>query len=86
MFMLRRTCSTLVLLGVVLSVLSGGALVTAQAPPAAVNAKTWLDNPKAVEDYLKSAEVVSMEDLKVGVTRPRKGKLAPGGPVDAFAF
>ena len=86
MFMLRRTCSTLVSLGVVLSVLPGGALVTAQAPPAAVNAKTWLDNPKAVEDYLKSAEVVSMEDLKVGVTRPRKAKLAPGGPVDAFAF
>ena len=86
MFMLRRTCSTLLSLAVVLSVLPGGALVSAQAPPAAINSKTWLDNPKAVEDYLKSAEVVSMEDLKVGVTRPRKAKLAPGGPVDAFAF
>ena len=27
-----------------------------------------------------------MEELKIGVTRPRRAKLAPGGPVDAMAW
>jgi len=86
MFLLRRTWSTLVSAGALLWVLTGGVPVFGQAAQTATNAKTWLDNPKAVEDYLKSAEVVSMEELKVGVTHPRKAKLAPGGPCDAFAF
>jgi hypothetical protein len=38
------------------------------------------------EDYLRSAEVVGMEELKVGVTKPRRAKLAPGGPIEAFAW
>jgi hypothetical protein len=55
-----------------------------QAPP--VNAKTWVDRFQEVEEYLKSAEVVGMENLKTGVTKPRRAQLAPGGPVDAFAW
>ena len=51
----------------------------AQAP-AAVSAKIWTDRAPEIEAYLKSAEVVGMEELKVGVTRPRRAKLAPGGP------
>ena len=27
-----------------------------------------------------------MEELQIGVTKPRRAKLAPGGPVDAFAW
>jgi hypothetical protein len=62
-----------------------GASGIAQAP-APVNTKTWLPDPKPFEEYLKSAEVVSMENLKVGVTRPRRAELAPGGPVTAMAW
>ena len=56
------------------------------APAAEVSAKTWLSNRDQIEAYLKTAEVSTMEELKVGVTRPRKATLAPGGPVQAFAW
>jgi len=57
----------------------------AQAPPAP-GSKTWIGHAAEMEEYLKSASVVGMEELKVGVTRPRRAKLAPGGPVDAFSW
>jgi len=65
---------------------SRGAAQDAAAPVAEVSAKTWLENRAQIEEYLKTANVVTMEELKVGVTRPRRAKLAPGGPVDGFAW
>jgi hypothetical protein len=56
------------------------------APTAEVSARTWLSNRDAIEEYLKTAEVTGMEELKVGVTRPRRATLAPGGPAEAFAW
>ena len=58
----------------------------AQAPAAVISAKIWTDRAPEIEAYLKTAEVVGMEDLKTGVTKPRKAKLAPGGPVEAFSW
>ena len=58
-------------------------LASAQAP---ANAKIWVDRAPEIESFLKTAEVVGMEELKIGVTRPRRAKLAPGGPVDAMAW
>ena len=75
----------LVSAGLVLSAIRM-APVSAQAPAEAASVKTWLDNPTMFEDYLRSAEVVGMEELKVGVTKPRRAKLAPGGPIEAFAW
>ena len=87
MFTMRRSVAALVSIGVVLGAMLHMAPASAQSPAAAVGVKTWLDNPKEFEDYLKSAEVVGLpEELKVGVTRPRKAKLAPGGPIEAFAW
>jgi hypothetical protein len=85
MFTIRRSVAVLVSAGLVLSAIRM-APVSAQAPAEAASVKTWLDNPTMFEDYLKSAEVVGMEELKVGVTRPRRAKLAPGGPIEAFAW
>ena len=85
MFTIRRSVAVLVSAGLVLSAIRM-APVSAQAPAEAASVKTWLDNPTMFEDYLRSAEVVGMEELKVGVTRPRRAKLAPGGPIEAFAW
>ena len=61
-------------------------LARAQAP-AAENAKIWTaDRVQALEEYIKTAEVVEMSDIGVGVTKPKKAKLAPGGPVEAISF
>jgi hypothetical protein len=54
--------------------------------PAAVSAKVWADRVQEIETYLKSAEVVRLEEVKVGVTKPSKAQLAPGGPVEAIAW
>lgn len=69
-------------------------LASAQSPPPAVpaavgaepSAKTWLENYKEIEEYLKSAEIVSVEDISVGVTKPKKATLAPGGLVPQMAW
>jgi len=55
-------------------------------PAAPGSSKTWIGRNAEIESYLKSAPVTGMEELKVGVTRPRRAKLAPGGPVEAMAW
>ena len=59
--------------------------VAAQAA-ATASAKTWLDSRGEIEAFIKSADVVGMEELSVGVTRPRRAKLAPGGLVESVAW
>ena len=62
------------------------ALVGAQQPAAPASAKTWLDQRQAMEDYLRTAEVIKMEDIGLGVTKPRRAYLAPGGLFDRMAW
>ncbi len=57
----------------------------AQAPES-ISAKTWTQDPAAIEEYIKSAKVVSMKELSVGVTKPKRAELEPGGPVAAIAW
>jgi hypothetical protein len=57
-----------------------------QTAAEAASARTWLDRRQALEDYLRTAEVVKMEDIGLGVTKPRRAYLAPGGPVDRMAW
>src|SRR3990167_5494 len=64
----------------------------APAPPVVkasvdtTSAKTWLTDRDKIEAFIKTAAVVEMEELKIGVTRPKRMKLAPGGPVEYIAF
>ncbi len=52
----------------------------------AEDARIWIGRAAEIEDYLRTAEVVSMEELSVGVTKPKRARLAPGGPVESFAW
>ena len=54
------------------------------ATEAPTSAKTWLDKRQALEDYLKIADVIKMEEIGVGVTKPRRAYLAAGGLVDGW--
>lgn len=59
----------------------------AQTTPALTSAaRSWADRVAEIEQYLKSAEVVGVEEIGVGVTKPRRATLAPGGPCDKFAW
>lgn len=52
----------------------------------AISAKTWLGHEAEIEEYMKTAEILGLEDLSVGVTNPQSADLAPGGPVDKIAW
>ena len=65
----------------------------APPPPRAVHAsveptsaKTWIANREAIEAYMKTAPIVDMEEIPIGVTRPKRARLAPGGPVEYIAW
>ena len=52
----------------------------------AENAKTWIGRATAVEEYMRTAPIVRFEDVSRGVTRPRRGYFAPGGPVESIVW
>jgi hypothetical protein len=53
---------------------------------AAPGAKTWTEQRSAIEEYLRTADVVKMDTIGVGVTSPRRAHMAPGGLVDSFTW
>ena len=57
----------------------------AQAPDAQ-SARTWIGREAEIEKFLESAAVVNLKEIGVGVTRPQRATLAPGGPVDAMVW
>jgi Phosphatidylinositol 3- and 4-kinase len=63
------------------------ALPQAEAQPKpAVCSNIWHDRTAEFEDYLRTAKVEKIADIPVGVTRPRRAYLAPGGLVSSFAW
>jgi hypothetical protein len=83
-----RHCLSAVLLS--LLVASTPAIRLASAPQAvaegSATAKTWLDRRQELEEFLRTADVVKMEEIGVGVTRPRRAYFAPGGLLDRMAW
>ena len=78
-----------VLLLIRTAIVAAAACVTATAlaqAPDPQSALTWIGRETELEKYLESAEVLNMKELGVGVTRPHRATLAPGGPVDAMVW
>jgi hypothetical protein len=63
-----------------------GSAVPAHAAEEAASAKAWLGRATEYEDVLRRAEVVRTEAIPVGVTKPVRCYLAPGGLALSFAF
>jgi hypothetical protein len=82
----RRT--TLRLLAAVLAVLAASGLQAQQpaAPPTGTCAKTWLGHEAEYEAYLKTATIDRIEDIPLGVTKPQRAFLTPGGPFGSMAW
>ena len=55
-----------------------------EAVPASAN--TWQGREHVVEEYLRTAKVTRIEELTIGVTRPQRAFLEPGGLADSFAW
>ena len=45
------------------------------------DSRTWLGKTAEMEDYLKTVEMLSFDELSVGVTKPMRAHLPPGGPM-----
>ncbi|HEV3486795.1 MAG TPA: hypothetical protein VG106_15395 [Vicinamibacterales bacterium] len=57
-----------------------------QSQEQATCARTWVGREPEIEAYLKTAKVAKMTETPVGVTKPSKALLEPGGPVAAMAW
>ena len=71
----------------VLATLALGTQVSAQTPaPVSVGAKTWVGRYAELEEYLRTAPIERVEDVPLGVTKPKRAFFAPGGPVGSVTF
>jgi hypothetical protein len=49
-------------------------------------AATWVGRESEIEAHLRSANVVSLEDIGTGVTNPQRAHVEPAEPVESFAW
>ena len=52
----------------------------------AADAKTWLGQVEEIEQFIRDATVVDIEEIGIGVTNPKRAELSPGGLVDQISF
>lgn len=48
--------------------------------------RPWVGREAEIEEFLRTAPVVKVETLDLGVTHPQRAWFAPGGPVDSIAW
>lgn len=48
--------------------------------------RPYVGREQEIEEFLRTAEVVKYRDLSLGVTKPTRAWLAPGGPFDSVAW
>ncbi|MGE0812022.1 MAG: hypothetical protein AB7O28_12145 [Vicinamibacterales bacterium] len=58
----------------------------APRPAAAACSRVWTGQEPAFEDALATGSVTRVEAVPIGVTKPQRATLAPGGPASRFAW
>jgi hypothetical protein len=61
-------------------------VVQTAAPAASASAKVWAGRHAEFEAFIRSAAIARVEDVPIGVTRPKRAYLEPGGPVASVAW
>ena len=82
---LSRAITSLVLASVAF-LIAPRAIAQEAAAQEPENAKIWVGRTAEIEDYLRTAKIIKIEKIPVGVTKPRRAHLEPGGPVESLAF
>jgi hypothetical protein len=57
-----------------------------QATATAGSAKIWEGRNAEFEEYIRTADIVRFEEIPIGVTRPKRAWLQPGGLVASIAW
>ena len=60
--------------------------VYAQAPPPAASARVWEGRNAEFEEFLRTAPFTKVEEVPIGVTKPKRGYFEPGGLVASAAW
>ena len=72
---------------IVVAMLVGSvSLVVRAQEPADESAMTWLGRADEAEEFLKTVDILEMEEIGTGVTKPWRATLPPGGPVAALVW
>ena len=58
----------------------------AAAPKPGACSLVWAGNEDAIEKFLAEGQVLKMETIPIGVTKPQRATLEPGGPAARFAW
>lgn len=62
-------------------------LLVAQQPVSAPqSSRIWEGREAEFEEFLRTAPVVRLEEVPIGVTKPRRAYVAPGGLCESFAW
>src|SRR3954470_11179814 len=82
---LKRSCEpairTVPVRRLIIAIAVAAAAATASARAGeALSAKTWLGHAAEIEHHLVSAEIVRIEAIGTGVTKPQRAHLAPPAP------
>ena len=64
---------------------SGGQAIAA-APNAGACSLNWIGHEAEIEKFLTEGKILKLEDVPIGVTKPQRAVLEPGGPVGRFAW
>ena len=83
---MRRVPSLVGLITLVLSAATLSGQVAIPAPDPAKCSINWTGHEAEIEQYMVNAKVTKMEDVPIGVTKPQRAYLEPGGPAARFAF
>ena len=82
---MRRAPISLGIFALLLSASLSGQ-VAIPAPDPAQCAIKWTGHEAEIEQYMATAKVTKMEAVPIGVTKPQRAYLEPGGPAARFAF
>ena len=71
-----------------IAAISVAATAATAAPHAgeALSAKTWVGHAAEIERHLLSAEIVRLEAIGTGVTKPQRAHLAPAAPFESLVW
>jgi hypothetical protein len=58
----------------------------AQAPAPAASANVWQGRTETVEEYLRTAPITKIQEVPIGVTKPKRAFTEPGGLARSFAW
>jgi len=83
---MRRAHSVFGVFAILLSAATLSGQVAIPAPDPAKCSIQWIGHEPEIEQYMTVAKVTKMEDVPIGVTKPQRAYLEPGGPAARFAF